>query len=334
MLLRTLSAALLLGALAGCSRPEPSSVPETGPGPRPLTKIRLKTDWYPQGEHGGFYQAIVKGYYKEAGLDVEIIPGGPGVAVPQIMIAGQADIAVGRSDDLIVQAQQGLPFVIVGTYMQHDPQALLLHEEDPAKGFADLDNRSIMATPGVYWMEYLRVRYHLNLREIPINYGIAQFMADPRFVQQCFLTNEPYYVAKNGGHPKVFQLSESGYDPYRILFTTQGFLKGHEDAVRAFVAASTRGWVDFMNGDASQARAQILKANENMTDEFISFSMKSMKEHFIVEGRTDAGEKAGLLRRKRIQDQIDVLAQLKIIPHPIPLEEFVRFDVVPADLHD
>src|SRR5208283_5186382 len=86
---------------------------------------------------------------------------------------------------------------------------LLLHDEDPARTFADLDHRTIMAIPGVYWMEYLRHRYRIELREIPLNYGLAQFMADRTFVQQCFLTNEPYYVRKNGGHPRTIQLSES-----------------------------------------------------------------------------------------------------------------------------
>ena len=51
--------------------------------------VRLITDWYPQPEHGGFYHALIKGYYREAGPDVEILPGGPN-AFPIQRIATKA----------------------------------------------------------------------------------------------------------------------------------------------------------------------------------------------------------------------------------------------------
>jgi len=323
---------LLLGALAGCSKPATESGSQSASALPALPKVRFKTDWYPQGEHGGFYQAQAKGFYKDAGVEVEIVPGGPGVLVTQLLLSGQVDMAMARSDDMIVNVERGLPFVVVGVYMEHDPEALLLHDEDPAKSFADLNNRTIMATPGVYWMDYLRRRYHLELREIPLNYGIAQFLADKTFIQQCFLTNEPYFVMKNGGHPRVLQLSESGYDPYRVIITTQAFLRKNPGAARAFVAASIRGWEDYMNGDPAPADAAILKLNPNMSDDFINFTMRKMREKNIVGGKPEAGERIGLMTRKRMQEQVDVLAELKLIPHPIPLESFVRFDLLPPDL--
>src|SRR6266849_4155915 len=62
---------------AGCNRSSPT---EATPG---LLKVTLQADWYPQPEHGGFYTALAKGYYKEEGLDVTIQPGGPYVVVEQ-----------------------------------------------------------------------------------------------------------------------------------------------------------------------------------------------------------------------------------------------------------
>jgi NitT/TauT family transport system substrate-binding protein len=326
-------AALVLAALllAGCSRTAAPSLPDTD-APAPPEKIRFKTDWFPQAEHGGFYQAAAKGFYKDAGVDVEIVPGGPGVIVPQLLLSGQVDLAMGRSDDIIVWAQQDLPFVIVGVYMERDPQALLLHDDDPAKTFADLDNRSIMAEPSVHWMDYLRFKYHITLRQIPLNYGIAGFMADKTFIQQCFVTSEPYYVRKNGGHPRTLMLSESGYNPYRVIFGTQAFVRAHPEAVRRFIAASLRGWDDFMNGDRSAAKARISKLNENMSDDLIEYSVQAMRNEHVVYGKPEEGERLGLMTRKRMQDQVEELAQLKIIPQLLPLGKFVRFDLLPAPL--
>jgi ABC-type nitrate/sulfonate/bicarbonate transport system substrate-binding protein len=52
---------------------------------------------------------MAKGFYKAANLDVEIIPGGPGPTMPQLLLSGQTDLAMGRSDDVIVWSQQGCP---------------------------------------------------------------------------------------------------------------------------------------------------------------------------------------------------------------------------------
>jgi len=321
------SAALALLA-AGCSKPAPAAAGEAAA----LPTVRFKTDWYAQAEHGGFYQAIARGYYTQAGIHVEIVPGGPGVPVEQIMLAGQVDIAMGRSDDIIAWYSKGVPLVIVGVYMERDPQAILVHDESPVKSFADLNHRTVMAVPGSNWIDYVKMHYNIEFGLIPSNFGIAQFMADKDFIQQCFITDEPYYVKKNGGHPRTLLMSDSGFDPYRVLYSTQGYVKAHPTEVRAFVAASIRGWDDFMNGDPSPGKALIAKDNENMTDDFMNYSIKAMHDWQIVSGKAENGERPGLMTPKRLQDQVDVLFQLKIIPEVIPLDRFARFDFLPPDL--
>src|SRR5277367_5958940 len=211
---------------AGCAKNGPAASVGGG-GDAPLPKVRFKADWFPQAEHGGFYQALAKGYYKEAGIDVEIVPGGPGVPVDEILLAGQVDLAMGRSDDIIAWDSVGLPFVIVGVYMERDPQAILVHDESPVKTFADLNNRTIMGVQGSNWIEYIRAHYHIDFRLIPSNFGIAQFMADKDFIQQCFVTDEPYYIMKNGGHPRTLLMSDSGFNPYRIIYTTERYAREH-----------------------------------------------------------------------------------------------------------
>ena len=323
--------ALLLtaGLLSGCGK---SSAPAAAAGAPVLTKIRFQTDWLAETEHGGFYQAIAKGYYREAGLDVEVLPGGPGPSVPQKIIGGIADVGMGTSDALIVSVNNNLPFVIAGVYMQHDPQAILLHEENPVNTFADLNGKTIMAVPGSNWLDYVKMHHGIDLKLIPLNYSLAQFMADKNFIQQCFITNEPYYARKNGAKVKTLLISNSGYDPYRVMFTTQKFAREHPDALRAFVAASLRGWRDFITGDPAPARALIAQSNDQMKSEFMDFSIGAIKDNFLVTGRPGTGEDIGVMTRRRLQEQVDLLVQLKLIPAPVPLEKFASFDFLPADL--
>ena len=82
----SLLAIFIMLSAAGCRH---SADATNGPG---LTKVILQADWYPQPEHGGFYTALVKGYYKDEGLDVTIVPGGPYVSVEQQVSVGRGAI--------------------------------------------------------------------------------------------------------------------------------------------------------------------------------------------------------------------------------------------------
>ena len=106
-------AQLVLGALAalvlsGCGE-QRSAAP--APTQAKLEKIILQTDWYAQPEHGGFYQALVEGYYREVGLDVEILQGGPNAIPTQKVALGTAQFAVGRTDELIIAGATHNPAV-------------------------------------------------------------------------------------------------------------------------------------------------------------------------------------------------------------------------------
>jgi NitT/TauT family transport system substrate-binding protein len=327
--LARLIAPLALLLLAGCGKKEAAA--DSGAAPA-LKKVRFQTDWYPQAEHGGFYQALAKGYYRDAGLDVEILQGGPGPTAAQKVMGGSAEIAMGSSDAIMVNVANGLPFIMIGATMQHDPQAILVHDESPVKTFSDLNGKSIMALPGSNWIDYLKARYTMDFKLIPLNFSLAQFMADKNFIQQCFITNEPFYAGKNGAKARALLIADSGYDPYRVFFTTQRYAKENPETVRAFVAASIRGWDDFITGDPSPAKALIAKRNEQMSEEFMNYSLGAMKEHELVAGHPAAGERTGLLTHARMQAQMDLLVKLKIIPTALPLEKVVSFDFLPASL--
>ncbi|MFB8791270.1 MAG: ABC transporter substrate-binding protein [Potamolinea sp.] len=60
-----------------------------------LDKITYGTNWYAQAEHGGFYQAVATGIYKEHGLDVTIKMGGPQVNGTQLLMGGAIDFFMG-----------------------------------------------------------------------------------------------------------------------------------------------------------------------------------------------------------------------------------------------
>ena len=110
--------------LAGCGKQRASSG---------LTPVTLQTDWYPQPEHGGFYDALIRGYYKDEGLDVTILPGGPYANSDQLVSVGTVQFGMGSSDHTLEAIDNGVPLVAVGATMQHDPQAVMVHGSNPSQ---------------------------------------------------------------------------------------------------------------------------------------------------------------------------------------------------------
>lgn len=286
-----------------------------------LFKIVLQTDWYAQPEHGGFYQALANGYYAEEGLDVTIVPGGPNALASQKVAQGTAQFAISRSDEVIIASERGIPLVMIGALMQKDPQALMFHEESGIETLSDLDGRSIMAGPGSAFLEILKIQYGIDFSVIPLDYGMSRFLADKEFVQQCFITNEPFYVSQAGANVKTILLSESGFNPYRVWFTSKSFLRRHPDIVAAFHRASVRGWQDYLTGDRTLANAEIAKQNPKMDDTFMAYVVQAMIDNSLVTGDSPDLSLVGNIDPQRIAKQLEQLQRIKLVTLPLTVDD-------------
>src|SRR5437016_9296720 len=101
-----------------------------------LDKVRFGTNWVAEPEHGGFYQALADGTYRQYGLDVTIVPGGPQVNNRILLPVGRLDFFMSantlQSFDAI---EQNVPTVVVAASFQKDPQVLVARPD--VKDFED-----------------------------------------------------------------------------------------------------------------------------------------------------------------------------------------------------
>ena len=110
-----------------------------GAGAQPLDKVTFATNWVAQGEHGGFYQALVDGTYKKYGLDVTILPGGPNVNHRLSLPAGRIDFYMSANTlQACDAAAQNVPTVSVAAMFQKEPQVLMAHPDQGIEKFEDL----------------------------------------------------------------------------------------------------------------------------------------------------------------------------------------------------
>ncbi len=308
-ILAALSLSLL--TLAGCHHAPP---PDTAG----LIHIQLQTDWYPQPEHGGFYDALVKGYYKAEGLDVKILPGGP-FANPEPLVAnGTIQFGMQSSDHILEAiANSGEPVVAVAATMQRDPQGIMVHADSPIHTWADLEGHTVAVRPGSTWWEFLVQRFHLtHVHEIPLTYSVANFVHDPNYVQQCFLTSEPYFAQGAGVPARVLLNADAGYSPYRVWYTSRTYMQQHPDVVAKFTRASIRGWRDYMQ-DPAQANALIQKLNPAMNRDWAKYSYDQLKRGNFITGDDPSGSQVGHLDPARWTTMYNQLLALHVLNHPI-----------------
>jgi NitT/TauT family transport system substrate-binding protein len=311
--------------LAGCGKKavEPSA---TAAVP---VKIRFQTDWYPQPEHGGYYQALVKGYYAAEGLDVEILPGGPNAQVMASVAVGRADLGMTNGDDVIVAIARGVPIKMVGAEMQRDPQGILFHAEHPLKSLKDLQGRTLMAGSGSTWIEVLRKKLGVEFTLLPLVGDLARFMNSEEFVQQCFVTNEPYFAKQRGANVGVILIASDTYEPYRVMFTSRMFLAKYPTVVEKFVRASVHGWVDYLTGDPAPANKIIAEKRSDLTPEFMAYSIKAMNDFKLVSGDPAKGEFAGQITAARLEKQIKLLQEVGVLDKPVAVDDVATFEFIP-----
>jgi NitT/TauT family transport system substrate-binding protein len=296
---------LLLG---GCGKQRSSSG---------LTPVTLQTDWYPQPEHGGFYDAQIRGYYKDEGLEVTILPGGPYINSAQQVSSGTVQFAMGSSDNTLESVGNGVPLVAVAATMQHDPQAIMVHQDSPVHTFQDLDGHAVAIRLGSStWFEYLVKRYQLkNVREIPATYSVANFLQDPGYIQQIFVTSEPFFARQAGTQVRALLISQAGYDPYRVFLTSRLFLQQHPEVVAKFVRASLRGWRDYL-AHPDDINAAIAKLNPAMSVAQMKFSYEALRDQHFIAGEAPNGADLGQFDPARWASMYQQLLDLKVIQKP------------------
>lgn len=299
-LFRTIAILAVTALASGCAPREDAGQPGSA-----AEVIRFATDWRAQAEQGGFYQALATGEYEKRGLKVQIIQGGPGVNVPQLLAAGAVEAGMGSNSFIVLNlASQGAPVRAVAAMMQKDPQVLIAHPEPGVERIEDLKGRPILlsdASVTAFWV-WLKSKYGFEDAQIrKYTFNAAPFLADKSVAQQGYLTSEPYTIEKTAGmKPKVFLLADNGYPSYAamILFP-QSAIDTEPAKVRAFVEASAAGWKSYLTGDPKPGDALILKDNPEMTQDVLDQAREKMREYALVDGGDAASGGIGVMTDAR-----------------------------------
>ncbi|HWK44585.1 MAG TPA: ABC transporter substrate-binding protein [Stellaceae bacterium] len=284
------------------------------------TKVTFGTDWFAEAEHGGFYQALAKGFYKKHGLDVTIKMGGPQANPMQAVATGIVDLQMSSgSFGALSAAQQDIPVIAVAAFFQKDPQCVISHPGTGHDTLALMKGQPIMISAAArtgYWL-FLSAKFGFTDSQIrPYNYSLAPFLADKTAIQQGFVTSEPYQIEKQAGEkPVVNLLADNGYSSYsNVVLTQTKMVKEHPEVVKAFVEASIEGWYSYMYGDPKPGNDLILKDNKDITQDVLDASIKLMKQYALVDSGDSTAMGVGAMTDARWKDFFDTMSKAGLYP--------------------
>lgn len=106
-------------------------------------KVTLMLDWFVNPDHGPIVVAQEKGFFQEAGIELEVIAPADPADPPKMVAAGRADLAVSYQPQLHLQVHEGLPLVRVGTLIATPLNCLMINADGPIKTTADLKGKKI-----------------------------------------------------------------------------------------------------------------------------------------------------------------------------------------------
>jgi len=288
--------------------------------------VSFGTDWKAEAEHGGYYQAIATGIYRQHGLKVSLRQGGPQVNHAQLLAAGRLDFNLAPNSFIPLNfVRENIPMVAVAALFQKDPSVLIAHPGEGNDNLAALKGKPIMIgsdTRITSWM-FLKSRYGYTDDQIrPYTFSVAPFLADPKAIQQGYLSSEPFTIEAQGVCPVVLLLADAGYSSYGSLIQTSDKLAQEKpDLVQRFVDASIEGWYSYLYGDPSPANALIKNDNPEMTDALLAYGIAKIKEYGIVDSGDAKRLGIGAMTDARWRDFFDTMAKAGVYPQDLDYQK-------------
>jgi NitT/TauT family transport system substrate-binding protein len=250
----------------------------SGSEKKPLQKVKLLLNWFPEAEHGGFYAAQTEGYFAKEGLEVEIVPGGPEVPVLPRVSAGQAEFGVCNADEVIMARGQGHPVVALMASLQNSPRCIMVHANSGIDSFEKLNNVTLAMSAGAPFSEFLHKNYELeNVQIVPYPGNVTRFLLEKNFAQQGYVFSEPIVAKLQGGDPKALMVSDAGFNPYTsVLAATETTIRERGELVGKMVRASAQGWERYLQAPEA-ANKVILEKNPEMDAQILALGAEALQ---------------------------------------------------------
>jgi len=296
----------------------------------PLTKVSLVPQWIPQAQFAGYMMALEKGFYKDAGLDLTLIRGGPDNLPFETLSSHRATFCTGWLSTGIQQRSAGISVINLGQIIQRSALMLIAKKTSGIASPADLHGKRIGLWEGDFRIQPLAFfrRNKLMVEMVPLYSSANIFLKGGVDAISAMWYNEYHAILNcglNSDELSVFFLNDFGFKfPEDGIYCLEETYLANPGACARVVEASLKGWlyafehqdeaVDVVMRYCEEAHTGTNRAHQ-------SWMLSRMKDLILPNGDTSV---LGKLKPEDYSRVAGILQDLNLISHVPPFIDFYR----------
>lgn len=285
--------------------------------------IRLK--WVAQAQFAGVYVAKAKGFYKDAGLDATISPGGPNINVETLVASGADTFGIASGTEGVLYAREkGLPLICIGMSQQMTPFAYVTYDNSGINSVKEFKGKSVATWMTGPQFTLYSVLAHEGLSQSDVNVVSQPFSMQP-FIDKQYdvatvtLYNELNTLKEQGiNNIKTFLPDDSGVTTQQdSIVTSEKMIKEKPEVVQAFLDATLKGW-KYAFENKAEATDIVMAAGSGLERKHQELMLDEIEK--LMRAKLGGSQGLGAIDMASIKAVYDSLIEYKALKKPVDLE--------------
>jgi len=284
-------------------------------------KIVLQLKWEHQFQFAGYYAAKEQGYYKAAGIELEIREKNlkNQVDVTDEVISNDNFYGIGSSS-LLADIANNKPIILLSAMFEHSPLVIVCRKDAGVRSVKDLEGKTIMFAQeegSSLQLSSMLKNEGVNYTATPYNF--EAFLKGTGDAFSGYLGNEPYELKKQNLEYTIVDPANYGVDSYSdFLFTSVKEYKKHPARVQSFVMASIKGWQYALAHQDEVAELIHKQYNSSRSVEALKFEAMMIKRHAIHDI-----EKIGRIELDKLSHMLLMMKEAKLLKNDVDITKHI-----------
>ena len=293
-----------------------------------LIKVTIQLSWFDQFQFAGYYMAKEQGFYKDAGLDVQILPFSLGMNIPKMVNDGDVDFAIGR-ENLILEKAKYPKIIALAAIFQATPLVLLTTKDSGIDSFNKFENKKLMRTKddgSEVSIKAMLASSKIDVKsiaQVEHSHNIYDLIDKKVDIISAYTSKAPYILQKEQIKYNIFYPKDYGFDMYSdFLITNIDKYNNDYNIVEKFKKASLKGWEYAYNNIEKSVDIIFEKYNtQNLSKEELIFEANELKKLSYLNI-----SRLGDMKQEKVQRIYDLYNVMGYINNEFKIDNFIGYD--------
>jgi NitT/TauT family transport system substrate-binding protein len=290
-----------------------------------LDQVTMRLDWVFGTEHSGIFVAQQKGFFRDEGIDLQVLPGEGSSVTVKLVGTGDVEFGYATADQAVLAADRGLPVVTTAVILQSNPTAVIFPKETGIKTLKDLYGKrlglQVKSAVERQWRAVVKKNDidTTKISEVPADLSIAKLIIAKRIdAGIAFAFNDGLQVAAEGIDMDWIYFRDLGLPMYSTgLIVNRDTITKNPDLVRRFTRAFVKGWT-YAKGHPDEAYSLTVAANPTLDNKYNRLKLPAVLE--LTQSDDTKAHGIGYSTPEGWKALMNTMVSLELIKKPLDVE--------------